>query len=179
MSKVVLIHKIVASIVRRININHLNLAEIGFLQQLQYFKVVALNIEVFGGVKIHAASAAIRFSLAVCPGGNRFIFTNRAQRLVDGRIGKQNGLFLIRPSELIALLVAVHHLAGNLLHQHILINSPHNLAVLVDRFRHRIGKHRRQLLEIIISLVRCLHFQFVHLLQPPRCLYKIYKSEMT
>ena len=122
LSKVILIHKVVAGVVRRINVDHLDFSEIGFLQQLQHFEVVALNIEVFGGIKVHAASAAIRFSLTVCPGGNCFIFTNRTQRLVDGCVGKQNRLFLVRPSELIAFLVTVHHLAGNLLHQHILIN---------------------------------------------------------
>ena len=162
LSKVVLIHKIVTRVVRRINVNHLDFTKIGFLQQLQHFKVVTLNIEVFGGIKVHAASAAIRFSLTVCPGGNCFIFTNRTQRLVDGCIGKQNGLFLVRPSELIAFLVTVHDLTGNLLHQHILINRTNDFAIFIDRFRYGIGKHRRQLLEILISLVRCLHSQFVH-----------------
>ena len=146
LGEVILIHKVVTRVVRRVNVNHLDFSKIGFLQEFQHFKVVTLDIEVFGG--------------------NCFIFTNRTQRLVDGCIGKQNGLLLVRPSELIAFLVAVHHLAGNLLHQHILINRPHNLAALVDRFRHRIGKHRRQLLKIFISLVRCLHFQFVHFQSP-------------
>ena len=166
LGKIILIHKIVSRIIWRVNINHLDFTKIGFLQEFQHFQIIALNIEVFGGVKIHAAGATIRFSLTVCPRGNCFIFPNRAQRPVDGRIGKQNGLFLVRPSELIAFLVTVHHLAGNLLHQHILINRTNDLAVFVNRFRHRIGKHLRQLLEIIISLVRCLHSQFVHFQSP-------------
>lgn len=144
LSKVILIHKVVAGVVRRINVDHLDFSEIGFLQQLQHFEVVALNIEVLCGVKVHA----------FLPAGT--------QRLIDRCVGKQNRLFLIRPSKLIALLITVHYLAGNLLHQHILINRPHNLAVFVNRFRHRIRKHRRQFLEILISLVRCLHSQFVH-----------------
>ncbi len=57
LGEVILIHKVVTRVVRRINVNHLDFTEIGFLQQLQHFKVVTLNIEVFGSVKIHAAGA--------------------------------------------------------------------------------------------------------------------------
>ena len=167
LGKVILIHKVITGVVRRINVDHLDFAEIGFLQELQHFEVVALNIEVFGGIKVHAASAAIRFSLTICPSGNCFIFANRAQRLIDRGIGKKNGLLLVRPSELIAFLVTVHHGAGNLLHQHILVDCPDDLAVFVDCFRHGIGKHRRQLSKIFISLVRCLHSQFIHWVYPP------------
>ena len=148
LSKVILINKVVSCVVRRINVDHLDFAKIGFLQQLQHFEVVALDIEVFGGVKVHT------------------FLTAGAQRLIDRGIGKKNGLLLVRPSELIAFLIAVYHRAGNLLHQHILVDCPDDLTVFVDRFRHGVGKHRRQLSEIFISLVRCLHSQFIHLAYP-------------
>ena len=169
LSKVILVYKVVSCVIRRINVDHLDFAEIGFLQELQHLKIIALNIEVFGGIKVHAASAAIRFSLTVCPSGNCFIFTNRAQRLIDWGIGEKNGLLLVRPSELVALLIAIHHGAGNLLHQHIFVNGSiyNGLAVCIvssNCFRHGVGKHRRQLSEIFIRLVCCLHSQFIHIL---------------
>ena len=72
-------------------------------------------------------------------------------------------------SKLIAFLIAVHHGAGNLLHQHIFVDRPDDLTVFVDRFRHGIGKHRRQLSKIFIRLVRRVHFQLIHLPYPPKC----------
>ena len=42
--KVIVIHKVIPRIVRRININHLHLTEIRLLEQFQHFEVVALNI---------------------------------------------------------------------------------------------------------------------------------------
>ena len=176
LGKVILVYKVASGVVRRINVDHLDFAEIGFLQELQHFEVVALDIEVFGGIKVHAASAAIRFSLTICPGGNCFIIANRAQRLIDRGIGKKNGLLLVRPSELIAFLIAVHHGAGNLLHQHILVNGTNDLTVFVDRFRHGVGEHRRQLSEIFISLVRCLHSQFIHCFDPFRQIATYFSS---
>lgn len=54
--KVVLIDKIIAGVVRRVNVDHLDLAQIGFLQELQHFQIVALDIEVFA---VKAAGCAI------------------------------------------------------------------------------------------------------------------------
>ena len=52
--KVVLIHEVIARVVGRVYVDHLHLAEIGFLQQLQNLQVIALNIEVLRRVPIHA-----------------------------------------------------------------------------------------------------------------------------
>ena len=45
LGKVIFIHKVISCVIRSINVDHLDFAEIGFLQQLQHFEIVALNIE--------------------------------------------------------------------------------------------------------------------------------------
>ena len=122
LSKVILIHEIISCIVGWINKNHIDFTKIGFLQELQHFEVVALGIEVFGGIKVHAFLPA------------------RTQRFGNGCIRQQNGFLLVRPSELVAFLFAIHHSARNFLHQHILINGTNNLAIFVNRFRYGIGE---------------------------------------
>ena len=145
LSKIICINKIATSIIRRVNINHLDFPKIGFLQQFQHFQIIALDIEVFCGIKVHTFLPA------------------RAEGFVDWCIGKKNGLLLVRPSELVAFLFAIHHSARNFLHQHILINGTNHFAIFVNRFCHSIGEQRRQLFEIFIRLVGRVHFEFVHL----------------
>ena len=52
--KIIFIYKVIARIVWRVYVNHFHFAEIGFLQQLQHFQIVALDIEVLSRIKIHA-----------------------------------------------------------------------------------------------------------------------------
>ena len=52
--KVVGVDKIAARIIRRVNVDHLDLAEITLLQKLEDFQIVALNVEIFRGVPITA-----------------------------------------------------------------------------------------------------------------------------
>ena len=58
LSKVVLIDKVIASVVRRVDVNHLHLVEISLLQALQYVEVVALDVEVLRVVEVHALLTA-------------------------------------------------------------------------------------------------------------------------
>ena len=51
--KVISIDEIVAGVVGRVDVDHLLLAVVGRLQQLQDLQVVALNVEVLGGVPVH------------------------------------------------------------------------------------------------------------------------------
>lgn len=52
--EVVRVHKVLAGVVGRIDIDQLDLAGIALLQQLEHFEVVALDHQVLGGVPIHA-----------------------------------------------------------------------------------------------------------------------------
>ena len=149
LGKIVLIHEVVARIVGWININNFNLTKIGLLQELQHFQIIALDIEIFGVVKIHAFPTA------------------GAQRFGNGSVCKQDRLLLVRPCKLIPFLSAIHHLDGDLLHQHILVNGTNHLAVLVNRLRHGVREQLRQLSVILIGFVRRLHFQLIHYACPP------------
>ena len=51
---VVGVDKIIAGIIRGINVDHLDLAEIRLLQELQHFQVVAFDDEILSCVKINA-----------------------------------------------------------------------------------------------------------------------------
>jgi len=114
--KFIAINKVITCIIRRIDINHLHLAQIRFLQQLQHFQIVAFNIKVFRIVKVNA------------------FFSARAQGFVNRRIGSQNSSALIRPSKLVAFLQAIYNMVTKLLFQHIKINGMLQFALFIDSF---------------------------------------------
>ena len=101
--KVVLIDKIIAGVVRRVNVDHLNLAQICFLQELQHFQVIALDIKV---LTVKTAGCAIFAHTVSC---------HRTQRCRDGRICRQHRLFLVRPCKLVTLFPTLHDGIGKLL----------------------------------------------------------------
>ena len=117
LGKIVLIDKIIACVIGRINVDHLDLAQIGFLQELQHFQIIALDVEV---LTVKATGSAI-FANAI-----RY---NGTQRCRDGRICRQHCLFLIRPSKLIAFLPTFHDGIGKLLPQNVKINGVFYFAV--------------------------------------------------
>ncbi|MPN54071.1 hypothetical protein SDC9_201740 [bioreactor metagenome] len=51
-SVVVLIDEVLTSIVRRINVDHLNLIMVALLKQFKYFQIIALNIKVICGIPV-------------------------------------------------------------------------------------------------------------------------------
>ena len=117
LGKIVLIDKIIAGVVRRINVDHLDLAQIGFLQELQHFQIISLDVEVF---TVKTAGCAI-FANAVCH--------HRTQRCRDGRICRQHCLFLVRPCKLVTLFPTLHDGIGKLLPQNVKINGVFYFAV--------------------------------------------------
>ena len=137
--KVILIHKIVPRVVRRVNVNHLDFAEVCFLQQLQRFKVVTFNVEVLCCIKI-----------------NRF-FTTWAQCLIYRSIRSENCLFFVRPGKLVAFFTTFHKRAGKFLLEHVKIYFMYNLAVFVFGFCHAVGEQRGYLAHIPVNLVHRVH----------------------
>ena len=136
-------------------VDHLNLAEVGLLQELQHFQIVALDVEV---IAVKTAGRAVPADALRHHG---------AQRGRDGRVRRQHCLFLVRPSKLVTFFLALNHLDRDFLHQYILINSTNDLAVLIDYLGHSIGEHSRQCSEIFIGFVRRLHLQLIHEFLPP------------
>ena len=154
LGKIVLIDKIVSRIIRRINVDHLHLAQIGLLQELQHFQIIALNVEVF---TVKAAGRTV-LAHAVCH--------NRAQRCRNGRIGRQHRLFLIRPCKLVAFFPALHDGVGKLLPQNVKVNGVFYLAVAFY-LGNCIGEQLADQLNVALYTVKAVHFKVVHLLTPP------------
>ena len=141
--EVVPVDEVVARVVRRVNVDQLDLAEIALLQKLKDFQIVSLDIEVFRAVPVHALLRA------------------GAQRLADGLVGLHNGRLLAYPGKLICL-VAVHHVARQHLPQQLKVDRLFQLSVLAPRLRHTIRKQRRDLLNIPLRHVRGLKFHVIH-----------------
>ena len=68
-----MIHKIIARIIWRVDIYHLNLTHIGVLKQLQNFEVIAFDIEILCMLPVHTFLWA---------GAQRFV--NRCSSLLKG-----------------------------------------------------------------------------------------------
>ena len=143
--KIILVDKVIARIVWRVNVDHLDLAQIGFLQELQHFQIIALDVEV---LTVKTAGCAI-FANAVCH--------NRAQGCRDGRICRQHCLFLVRPSELIALLPALYNRVGKLLPQNVKINGVFYLAVAFH-LSNGVGKQFADQFYVALYAVKAVHF---------------------
>ncbi len=90
---VVGIDEVVAGVVWGVDVNHLHLAQIRLLQQLQHLQVVAFDDQIFGGIEIDALLRA---------GPQR-----RHARRLDGL----EALGLPRPVHAVALLADIHRLA--------------------------------------------------------------------
>ena len=52
--KIVRINEVVAGVVGRIDIDHLHLPVVGSLQELQHLQIVALNVQILGGIPVYA-----------------------------------------------------------------------------------------------------------------------------
>lgn len=84
--EVVIVDEVIPRIIRRIDVNHLDLAEVAFLQQLERVEVVALDVEVLRRVPVLA------------------FFFDRAQRFLDGRVRLDKGGLFAYPGEFIRFL---------------------------------------------------------------------------
>ena len=144
--KIIIVDKVIACVVRWINVYHFDLAKISFLQKFEDIKVIALYVEIFGVVKINAFLTAGAES-----------FSNRG-------ICKQYRLFLVRPSELITFLFAVNNVGVYFLHKHVLVNGTDNFACgFIYCFGNCIREQLRELFIVLVSFVLGTHFKFCHL----------------
>jgi hypothetical protein len=84
--EVIAVHEVRTSVVRWVDVYHLDFAEIALLQELQDIKVIALDVEVLCRILI----------LAFLRAG--------AKRLAHGSSGLAHSLALANPSELIRLI---------------------------------------------------------------------------
>ena len=145
LSEIILIHKVVACVVRRIYIDHLDFSEIVLTKKLKDIKVVSLDIEVLCVVKVNA------------------LLSTRAERLVDWRISRDNRLFFPRPSELVALFVAIYYALGELLLQLVKINGLLSLSVCSRALSQAVGEKPSDFLDVLVHQIWCLHIEFFHI----------------
>lgn len=88
LGEVVVVDEIVAGVVGRVDVDELDFAGVVLAQELQRVEVVALDVQVSGGVPVLAA------------------FLDRAQGLGDGFAGEAFRLALAGPGELVTFPVA-------------------------------------------------------------------------
>ena len=139
LGEVVIIHKVVACVVRRVNINHLHLAEVIFAQQLQHLQVVALNVEVLRGVEVHT------------------FLTAGAQRVGGWGIGQPDSVALVGPGELVAFLGAFHDAFREFLPQQVEIDGRFRPAVLIQPLGEAVGEEFPYALYVLVHDVGGLH----------------------
>ena len=145
LGEVVVLHKVVACVVRRVNVNHLHLAEVILAQEFQHLQVVALNVEVLRGVEVHALLAAG----AQCVGGRG--------------VGQSDGVALVGPGELVAFLGAFHDVLREFLPQLVEVNRSFRFPVLIKPLGEAVGEEFSYALYVFVHLVGGLHIEFVHI----------------
>jgi len=122
LGKVIVVHEIAPRVIRRIDVDHLHLAQIRLLQQFQRIQVVTLDEQVLRRIEVHT-----------------FLAT-RTQGLGNRRIGSQQRLTLARPVEVIPLLRPLHDAVRQLLPKLIEVNPQLHSAILTPCFRYAVRK---------------------------------------
>ncbi len=89
-----MIHKIIARIIWRVNVNHLDLAHIRVLEQFQNFEVITLDIQILCILPVHT------------------FFGTGAQRLVDRSSSLAQGSTFANPSKVIDFWGILHGLVA-------------------------------------------------------------------
>ena len=138
--KVIPINKVVASVVGRINVNHLDLAQVALLQDFQHFQVIALDVQVFGGVPVAA------------------VLLYRAQRLGGGAGGFGYGLLLAHPGKLIPFIAFLHHIRAQQLLEHFKVDALFDAAILAPHLGNSRGEQSPNFFNILCCHIRRFHF---------------------
>ena len=137
--KAVCINKYICScIIGWINENHLDLAKIALLQELEDFQIIALDVEVFGGVPVLALRHA------------------GAQGLPDRLVGFHDSRLLADPCELVCL-VAVHHVRRKHLFQQLKIDRSFDSVVSVRCFGDAVREQGGNAVYVLRRHVRRFH----------------------
>jgi hypothetical protein len=142
--KIVSINEIFPGVVGRVDVDHLHLAQIALLQELQGIEVVPFDEQVLGGVEVDAFIPA------------------RTQGLGDWGVCSEQRLALARPIEPVAFLRAFNDVIGQLLAQLVEINGESDSALIVSSFSHAIGEQCTNFCDIVLAKVRAMHLQLIH-----------------
>ena len=121
---VVGVDEVVAGVVGRVDVDHLDLAQVRLLQELEHLEVVALDDEVLGGVEVDALLRA------------------GAQGAEARRLDGLEAVGLARPVHAVALLAHVHRLAQRQLQP---------LEVDLAAFGADLGEQAQQFLPLVLG----------------------------
>ena len=145
MGKIIVIHKVVTRIIRWVNINHLHFTHIALLQEFEHPKVIALDVEVLGGIPIHR------------------VFGYGAQSVGDRCGSLTAGSLFARPCKLIHFLPILYSIVAQELAQRLKI---HNVLEGTRLFVFHFGKARG------CYLVECLKVELTTIC---RCTFQSFR----
>lgn len=113
LGEIVVIDEVIAGVIRRVYVNHLDCAKIVLSENFEYIKIIALNVKIFGIPKIYG-------SIEV-----------GTESFVGRLICKARRCTLIRPCELIAFLRPVEQVLRQLILEFVEVDSKFRLAVFI------------------------------------------------
>src|SRR5690554_169591 len=141
----IVIDEIVAGIIGRVDIDHLDLAQVGFLQEFEGVEVIAFDEEVFGGVEVDA------------------LVSRGSQRLGDGGVGGDGGGALSGPVESVALAGSVDDMVAQFLAQLVKIHGELQAAGVVVGFGDAVGEEVADFGDMVLRQVERVHFGLIHI----------------
>ena len=142
--EVIVVDEVVARVVGRIDVDKLHLAGIGLLQNLQRVKIVALDVEVLGGVPI----------LGLARLGDH--------RLIDGAARLGLGFALAGPSELVALALSLRHVSQQVA-QRVEVHGALEFTVGILYLGHHLREQLRDPLDVLDGAVGRAQLNLFHL----------------
>ena len=111
--KIVVVYKVVAGVIGRVDVNHLDLTEIVFAENFQYVEVISLDVKIFSIPEIDRS------------------IDIRAKCFIGRSIGKTRCRSFIRPRKLITFLSIVEHILRQLSPKFVEVDSKFRLAVFI------------------------------------------------
>lgn len=138
----IVIDEIIPRIIRWIDIDHLHLPEICFLQEFQRLQIIPLYIEILCLLPVLA------------------LLRDRAEGLADRAICLDDCLSFSHPCEFIGF-ITFHFIWSDELLQDIEIHAASDLPMLLY-FRGTLGKEGEEFLHVFLREVRCFHFHLIH-----------------
>ena len=139
LSEIVIIYEVIASVIRRINVNHLDSTKIVFAENFKNIKVIALYIKILGVPKIYG-------SIEV-----------RTESFVGSLICKARRGTLIRPRELIAFFGPVEQVLRQLVAELVEVDGKFGGAALTYPLSETLRKQRGYFCHIVICCVKAFH----------------------
>ena len=143
--EVILVNEIIASIVRRVDVYHLNFPEIGLPQEFEHLEIVSFDVEVPGAVEVHALGTA------------------GAEGGCGRGVGVEYGVALVGPLKAVAFLVALDYFVRKFLPEQVEVDGGDDFAVFVLRLCEAVGEQSADFLYVFVYQVLGMHSEVFHI----------------